>query len=290
MEQVLRPIYQERASSPSTLGVVLIEKRWNGDPITDTFDEILLIISEDDEHPIFTKHYAYGAGKSAMHVINDKQLRKWLLLGTRRKVVDWIVYGKVFFDRNEFVETLKKELLTTPYFGQSLKQGLELSKLVRTYTEGKTFFEQQNYMDAYQYAVQSLNHLARLVIIEKGLLPEVTVWSQVKKLDPAIYKLYEELLISKEPLEKRLELLFLASEFFIHNRTENAAQHIMSIMQCKPEWTIQELHEQQELQLYSSNLEVLIEYLIEKGFIEITESASKNEFINHRNYRVRISR
>ena len=27
MEQVLRPIYQERASSPETLGVILVEKR-----------------------------------------------------------------------------------------------------------------------------------------------------------------------------------------------------------------------------------------------------------------------
>ena len=58
-----------------------------------------------------------------------------------------------------------------------------------------------------------------VAVIENGLFPEVTVWSQVKKIDPAIYKLYEELIISDEPLEKRLELLFLASEFFIHNRT-----------------------------------------------------------------------
>ena len=82
-------------------------------------------------------------------------------------------------------------------------------------------------MDAYHHVVKSLHHLARLAVIENGLFPEVTVWSQVKKIDPAIYKLYEELIMSEEPLEKRLELLFLASEFFIHNRTADGARHIM---------------------------------------------------------------
>ncbi|VDG99398.1 Uncharacterised protein [Lysinibacillus sphaericus] len=111
--------------------------------------------------------------------------------------------------------------------------GIELAKLVRRYMEGKTFFEQLHYMDAYHHAVQSLHHLARLSVIEKGILPEVTVWSQVKKIDPSIYKLYEELIMSDEPIEKRLELMFLASEFFIHNRTEYGARHILEVMSQK---------------------------------------------------------
>ena len=97
--------------------------------------------------------------------------------------------------------------------------------------EGKTFFEQGNatWMPIIMLS-NSLHHLARLAVIENGLFPEVTVWSQVKKIDPAIYKLYEELITSDEPLEKRLELLFLASEFFIHNRTHDGARHMMDLM------------------------------------------------------------
>lgn len=48
----------------------------------------------------------------------------------------------------------------------------------------KDFFEQGNYMDAYHHVVESLHHLARLAVIENGLFPEVTVWSQVKRLTP----------------------------------------------------------------------------------------------------------
>ena len=285
MEQVLRPIYQERASFPETLGVILVEKRGKGDPITDTFDSILLIITADEEIPIFTKHYTDGNEKAAMHIISEKQLRKWLLQGSKRKVVDWLFHGKVYFDRNEFVERLKTEFQEYPFHGRNIKMGLEFSQLVRGYMEGKTFYEQGNAMDAYHHVVKSLHHLARLAVIENGLFPEVTVWSQVKKIDPAIYKLYKELIISDEPLEKRLELLFLASEFFIHNRTLDGARHIMDLMAEQELWTIQELHEHEEARLYSVDLEVFIEFLIEKGIIKVIQSDSKNELIFHRDYR-----
>ncbi|MBD7908656.1 nucleotidyltransferase-like protein [Sporosarcina gallistercoris] len=286
MEQTLRPIYQERASFPDTLGVLLVSKRWEGDPLTDTFDEILLIISSSNTIPIQTKHYTDGEEKAALHIISENQLKKWLLLGTKRKVVDWLFYGKVFFDRNEYIEDLKRELHEHPFFGRDLKMGIELAKLVRRYMEGKSFFEQHHYMDAYHHAVQSLHHLARLAVIEKGILPEVTVWSQVKKIDPSIYKLYEELIMSDEAIEKRLELMFLASEFFIHNRTEYGARHILEVMSQKETWRIQELHEHEELKMYSVDLEMLIEFLIEKNIIKVLSIDSKNDFLYHRRYSV----
>lgn len=46
MEHILRPIYQERASQPDTLGVILINKRENAPNMTDTFDAVLLIYSK----------------------------------------------------------------------------------------------------------------------------------------------------------------------------------------------------------------------------------------------------
>lgn len=288
MEQVLRSIYQERASDSDTLGVILIDKREEDDPITDTFDTLLLIITADEEMPIYTKHYTAGNLKAAMHVISEKQLQKWLLIGSKRKVVDWLLNGKIYFDRNEYVENLKRQLREFPYYGQQIKMGLAFSKLVRAYIEGKSSFDRENYMDAYNDVVNSLHCLARLAIIEKGLVPEVTIWSQVKKIDPSIYKLYEELIMSDELLEKRLELLFLASDFFIHNRTAKGAEHILAVMSHKEQWEIQELHEHEELKMYSTDLEVFIEFLIERGFIKTVRLESKNNLIYHRSYKVNV--
>ncbi|MET3576309.1 nucleotidyltransferase-like protein [Bhargavaea ullalensis] len=285
MEHLLRPIYQERAGDPDTLAVLLIEKREKLDPVTDTFDAILLIIARDAERPVYTKHYTDGAEKAAMHVVSEKQLKKWLLLGTNRKIVDWLLFGRILFDRNEYIETIKREMKEFPFYGRQIKMGLEFARLIRHYMEGRMFFEQENYLDAYNDVVRSLHGLARLSVIESGLFPEVTVWSQVRKIEPAIYKLYEELVLSDEPIEKRLELLFLAGEFFIHSRTEDGARHIVSVMSERPVWTIQELHEQEELRNYSADLEVFIEYLIEKGYIDAVQEPAKDGRIDHRYYR-----
>ncbi|MGE7921071.1 nucleotidyltransferase-like protein [Viridibacillus sp. NPDC093762] len=286
MEQLLRPIYQERASHPNTLGVILIEKREEVSPITDTFDTILLIITKQSDRPVFTKHYTFKDKKAAMHIITEKQLNKWLLVGTNKKIVDWLFFGKVLFDRNEYLSNLKKELKEFPFYGRKIKMGIEFAKLIRRYLEGKVCFEERNYLDAYNHVVESLHHLARLAVMDKGLYPEVTVWSQVKQIDPAIYKLYEELITSEESLDKRLELLFLASEFFIHSRTAEGATHVIEVMSQKDFWTIQELHEQEELKNYSVNLEVFIEYLIDKGYISVERVETKGNNIYHRDYKV----
>lgn len=286
MEQLLRPIYQERASHPNTIGVILIEKREEVSPITDTFDTILLIITKQSERPVFTKHYTFKDKKAAMHIISEKQLNKWLLVGTNKKIVDWLFFGKVLFDRNEYLSNLKKELKEFPFYGRKIKMGIEFAKLIRRYLEGKVCFEEKNYLDAYNHVVESLHHLARLAVMDRGLYPEVTVWSQVKQIDPAIYKLYEELITSEESLNKRLELLFLASEFFIHSRTADGATHVIEVMSQKDFWTIQELHEQEELKNYSVNLEVFIEYLIDKGYISVERVETKGNNIYHRDYKV----
>lgn len=287
MEALLRPIYQERASDPDTIGIISIEKREEVSPITDTFDSILLIVVLEAEQPIFTKHYSYDDKKAAMHIVTEKQLRKWLLVGTNPKLVDWILNGRVVFDRNEYIEDLKKELDDFPINSRKVRMGIEFAKLSRRYMEGKVFFDQLNYLDAYNHIIDSLHHLARLAVFENGMHPEVMVWKQVKQLDPAIYKLYDELISSKESLEKRLELLFLASEFLIHSRTKDGAQHILEVLASKDFWTIQEIHEQDELKKYSVDLEVFIEFLVDKRFILIEKQTTKSNEIMHRCYKVR---
>lgn len=286
MEHILRPIYQERASQSDTLGVILVTKREETMSVTDTFDAVLLIVVKEADIPIFTKHYLHEDKKMAMHVITEELLNKRLNVGLDRRIVDWIFHGKVMFDRNEYMSNLRLKLQEFPYLGRKLKTGIQFSKLIRRYLEGKEFFNRGNHFDSYNHVVDSLHHLARLAVIENGLYPEVTVWSQVKKLEPSIYKLYEELVMSTESLEKRLELLFLAIEFLISSRTHDSAQHILETMLTKDSWTTQELHNHNELKYYAKDLEVFVEYLIDKGYIIADSKLSKSGLIYHRHYKV----
>lgn len=284
MENILRPIYQERASHPGTLGVLMIEKTHHALPTTDTFDAVLLMIVKDAEQSVFIKHYSYGEKKAALHIVTEKKLNNWILLGSNKRVFDWLYNGKVLFDRNEYLAKLKEELKEFPFYGRKLKMGLEFAKLIRRYMDGKAFFENQHYLDAYNHVIHSLHHLARLSVIENGFHPEVTVWNQVKQIEPEIYKLYVELVNSDETMEKRLELLFLASEFLIHSRTKVGINHLLDVLLEKEYWTFNEMLTHNELVEYSVDLGMLLEYLIDRGFINVKNIETKGQEVFHRYY------
>ncbi|MCH1627910.1 nucleotidyltransferase-like protein [Ferdinandcohnia quinoae] len=287
MEDLLRPIYQERASNLHTLGIIMIEKSDEAFPITDTFNSVLLVIVKESQKPFIIKHYESNNGKATLYTVTDTQLKEWLLLGSNRKVIDWILNGRVMFDRNDYIEDLKKELYEFPTEERQIKMGVEFAKLIRRYQDGKAFFELKHNLDAYNYVIHALHHLARLAVIEKGFHPEVTVWNQVKQIDPQIHKLYVELVESEESLEKRLELLFLASEFLIHSRVRLGGSHLINVLsENEDSWLYGEIMEHPDLQIYSVDLEVFIEFLVEKHLLEVELMETKGQGIYHRKYKI----
>ncbi|MEW9052525.1 MAG: nucleotidyltransferase-like protein [Neobacillus sp.] len=286
MKDILRPIYQERASQSNTLGVLMIEKKHKASHTTDTFDVVLLIIVKEADQPLLIKHYTYKDSKASMHILTEDRLKEWLLLGTNRKIFEWLHNAKILFDRNEYMANLKTELREFPFYGRKVKMGLEFSKLIRRYVDGKALFEGKQFLDAYNHVVHSLHHLARLAVIENGLHPELTVWHQVKQIEPEIFKLYEELVNSEESIEKRLELLFLANEFMIHSRTSVGAEHLLNVLIKREYWYFNEIMNDEELSPYSVDLAVFLEFLIEKGLVNVVNIETKGQGIYHRCYQV----
>jgi hypothetical protein len=284
MENILRPIYQERASHANTLAIIMIEKRNQTSPLTDNLDVALLVIVNDSDQSRFIKHYEYEDKKASLTIMTKDELNESILLGTNRRIVDWVLNGKILFDRNEFIVGLIDRLRTFPFSERKLKIGIEYGKLIRRYLEGKVFFESNQLLDAYNHIVHALHHLARLEVIDRGYYPEVTVWNQVKQIEPQIYKLYKELVESDESLEKRLELLFLASDFLIHSKTEVGAAHILTIMSEKESWFYNELHQHPEIKYYSVDLSVILEFLVEKKFISKERIETKGKGVYHRAY------
>ncbi|AZB41940.1 hypothetical protein CEF21_06245 [Bacillus sp. FJAT-42376] len=284
MENILRPIYQERASHPDTLAVIMVEKKDQTSAATDMFDAALLIIVRTAETPVHIKHYEFNNQKASMHIVTEKQISEWLVLGTNRRIIDWILNGKVLFDRNEYLSSMVETLNTFPFSERKLKIVMEYGKLIRRYFEGKAFFEAKQYLDAYNHIVHALHHLARLEVIDQGFYPEITVWNQVRQIEPQVYKLYQELIDSGEPLNKRLELLFLASDFLIHSKADVGAAHLLSILEEKDYWHFSELLAHPEIAYYGVDLSILLEFLVEKQFVGIHLIETKGKGIYHRAY------
>ena len=286
MKDVLRPIYQERASQSNTLGILILEKMKPISPVTDNFDVILFIIVKDAKELWYVKHYEFENKSAAMHTVDEKLLHHWIDTSSYRRAVEWVINGTVIFERNEYVTELKEQLRTFPQEKRDLKKVIEFAKLIRSYSEAKDLYESEHYLDSFSRMVHSLHYLARLSIIEKGFHPEVTVWNQVKRIEPEIYKLYQELIESGEPTDKRIHLMIIAVEHSISKRAESSTQHLLSLMKEQEEpWSFGELKVHPEIQEYILDLSSMIEYLVEKNIIEVVLQETKGDHIFHRTYK-----
>ncbi|RWZ51320.1 hypothetical protein EQV77_17310 [Halobacillus fulvus] len=285
MEDLLRPIYQERASQSNTKGILILEKNKPISPVTDNFDIILFIIVNEPEEDWYVKHYEFENKSAAMHIVSEKLLTHWIETSSYRRAVEWLINGSIIFERNEYVTDLKEQLRTFPQETRDLKKAIEFSKLIRRYTEAKDLYESEQYLDSFSQMVRSLHYLARLAIIEKGFHPEVTVWNQVRRIEPEIYKLYQELIESHEPTEKRIQLMILAVDHSISKRSTSSAKHLIELMSKREEpWSFGELKVHPEIQEYMFDLSSMIEYLVENHVIKVVPQETKGVGIYHRKY------
>ncbi|MFC3039251.1 nucleotidyltransferase-like protein [Virgibacillus xinjiangensis] len=285
METLLRPIYQEHASNPATLGIIILEKVKPNSPITDDFDVILLIMVSEAEQPWKVKHYEFDDKSAALHIVTKDLLREWIDTSGYRRAIEWVIYGRKIFDRNGFITELKEELRSFPTEKRDLRKIIEFGKLVKRYKEGKELFEIGEHKEAYRKMNYSLHYLARLTVIEEGFYPEVTVWSQVKQIDLETYKLYEEFIESHEPIEKRIQLMVIAIEFIINKRARVATKHLLDVMQSKKEpWSFAELKVHPLIAPYMLDVAAILSYLVEKNIIRTVREVTKGVGVYHRKY------
>lgn len=287
MENFLRPIYQEHASNPNTLGILIIEKTQFDSPITDDFDTILLIITDQYKQSWYVKHYEVAEKTAAIHIIEENVLLEWIDTSGYRRAVEWIIHGNSVFDRNEYIAGLKKQLQDFPCEKRNLRKVIDFGKLVKSYSEAKSLYESGELKDSNSKILNSLHYLARLSVIEKGYYPEVTVWNQVKNIDLEVYKLYEEFIESKEDLDKRIELMLIAMDFIIHNRASLSVKHLLDIMKLKETaWAYDDIKSIPMVQSYRLDLSAILSYLVEKNIIITVLEETKGVNVYQRKYMV----
>ncbi|GIO24881.1 nucleotidyltransferase-like protein [Oceanobacillus sp. J11TS1] len=288
MENFLRIIYQEHASNPNTLGILIVEKTQFDRPITDEFDSILLIIVENQEVDWYVKHYEVNGQKVAMHMVSRSILMDWIDTSGYRRAVEWVIYGRKVYDRNEFVMGLKDQLQSFPEEKRTLRKMIDFGKLLKNFSEGKALYEAKEVMDSYSKILNALHYLARLSVIDQGYYPEVTVWNQVKNIDLEVYKLYEKLMDSTEDLEKRIELMLIAMDFVMFHKAASASAHLLNVLRQKDEyWSYASIKALPEIEHYTLDLHAIISYLEEKDIIDMKRVPTKNPDVFQRMYRVK---
>ncbi|GEM04326.1 hypothetical protein HMI01_13140 [Halolactibacillus miurensis] len=281
----LRSLYQAYTGDDDTVGVIQVDKTSRQSPNTDGFDTILLVVKEADEKIWSVKHYQIEDATVALHLVSSKRLEEWIKFSTYRRMIQWISKGKVLFDRNEFLNELKQELDRFPEELRSVKLTQEYAKAIRMFKEAVQLYDTDEELDCFNKVLRTLHSIGRLSVVKEGFYPELTGWQQIKRLDSGTYKLYEELVLSHEPIKQRVELMLLAIDFTLSNKVTEASEHLISIM-GDDAWKVDDLKETVRDFDYHLDLAILMAYLIEKKMIKVEEVQSKNPHVKHRYYRV----
>jgi hypothetical protein len=206
-------------------------------------------------------------------------LELWLFNGDNRNIIYWILQGEIILDQGTYLESLRHRLLEFPDLLKEQKLLMEFSLFLSTFIQSKEYMAEGHYLDAYSNILEALHHWARIVIVEDNNHPELTVWRQVRLINPGVYKLYEELTLSSETLRQRVELVILACEFSVMSKMESCCKLLLRILEGRETpWPIAEIQSHIDLQHLRINVALLLNKLVKKSLVREVAVAMDDTF------------
>ncbi|MFC0213580.1 nucleotidyltransferase-like protein [Paenibacillus chartarius] len=252
---------------PDICSVSAVENPNQLPSLTDGFDLLLLIVTRSLDRSDYIHHYS----REGVHIqekwVHPDQLEQWIM-GDSRNLIQWLLKGEILLDRDTYLEALRHKVLEFPFELRGHKLMVEFSRFLRTYLQSKEYLLDEHLLDAYNNILEALQHWARIVIIEEGHHPEITVWRQIRSLNPGVYKLYEELTTSRETVKQRVQLVLLACEFSVMSKMERCCVPLLHILESREEpWSAAELQRLPALRDISADLPLLLNKLVKKSLI-----------------------
>jgi hypothetical protein len=274
------------ANNSNVRSVIILENDSSFSPLTDGFDVLLLVLCYgfDAQRPL--SHYIKQNKRIQERWVDAERLQKWVSAGENRRIIEWLLRGTIMFDRDGYMNGLRHNLLQFPQELSEQRLLIEFSAFLRTYLQSKEYLKAGHYMDAFSNILEALHHWARIAIIEQGIHPEVTVWEQLRTINVGVFKLYEELILSPDAMEKRIQLLILASDFFASTKLDICCSIIFRILRSRKEpWTVQELAMHSDVRGLPIDINMILHKLTKKSLVREITYAS-HEFFGETRYTI----
>ncbi|KZE67444.1 hypothetical protein FKV70_19545 [Paenibacillus ottowii] len=237
------------------------------------FDELILIIGEGRKPVRSIQHLLINGLKCQVLYTTLRCLKGWIIAGEQANIIDYVLEGRMVWERDERVRHLRQEIIEFNDPLREQKRFHEFSRFLVNYVQGKKAVREGRTIDAYQSVLKALDHWASIELIERGIYPKVHLWVQVQSLDRTVEKLYNELTLSTETLEQRVELVLLACEFSVMSKMEECSSPLLRILGSRREpWSIDELMNHPELEDLQIDLTVVLRKLVYRSLIR--ESAA----------------
>ncbi|MDF2814943.1 MAG: nucleotidyltransferase-like protein, partial [Paenibacillus sp.] len=249
-------------------------------PLVDGLDYLVLIVRDQDNLASTITHYIKDGYRIQERGLNSVQLEQWMMYGPTRSVIQWMLQGEIVMDPHLYMEGLLHKLIEYPMEMRRQQLQIEFSHFLRSYLQSKQYLQDGHVLDAYSNVLAALCHWARIAIIEEGIHPEVLVWAQVRRLNPGVYKLYDELTSNEESLEQRVRLVVLACEFSVMSMMESCCYILLNVIKSRQDpWSLSELAEVQSLKELNLELPLLIAKMSRKELIKEVAYSEDDSFI-----------
>ncbi len=236
-------------------------------PLVEGTDRLVLIVRDQIDPDGEIEHWLWHDLRVQVRRVTPDALEQWIVSGDRSGV-QWLVQGKIVRDESGFLGELRRRLDEWPVLLREQKLLCEFSRFFLTYMYAKRDMQNGQAVDAYSHVLASLHHWAHIALVEEGMLPETTVWEQMRRVNPGIYKLYEVLTSSSETLEKRVQLVILACEFSVLTNMKSSCALLMRVLGDRKEpWTLKELSRDARLRALPIDLSLLLRKLVHRGLV-----------------------
>ncbi len=256
-------------NDPRIISVMAVDNPKQLPSLTDGFDTLLLIVTNDQRLNNHTTNYIRDDSRIQERWTDPTSIEQWIRHGVNRNILHWLLKGEILLDQNTYLEGLRHRILEFPGDLREHKLLIEFSHFLRKYLQSKEYILDDHILDAYNNILEALHHWARIVIVEDGYHPEITVWRQIRAINPGVYKLYEELTMSKETLKQRVQLVLLACEFSVMSKMEHCCEAFIQILRdSEHPLSSDELQQHSQLVEIKSELPLLLNKLVKKGLIK----------------------
>lgn len=243
-------------------------ERFHGSLIQD-FELLVLVVHNDDQLKSAVGHYRYGDLRYQMIYASRHELKSSIVTGNHNNLTECLIEGEIIWEEDSALSDLRQELSA---FGTELREQKllhEFTSFLRMYVEAKRHIQEGHVVDAYYNVLEALGNWARIVLVEQGIYPDHAVWTHVQNLDRALWKLYQELTVSSETLEQRVELVLLACEFSVMSKMSECSELLLRVLRSRKEpWSINELVHHPQLRFVREDLPLVIRKLVFRSIVK----------------------
>ncbi|AQZ46348.1 hypothetical protein ERICIV_03692 [Paenibacillus larvae subsp. larvae] len=251
-------------------GVLVVQPGKENPPMYDGADKLLFIVSNGNLRNCKSIiHYIKDGKRIQERWINIEEMKVFLFTNSYIEIRNSLLKGEIILDRYGNLGGLRQTLLDLPEQIREWQLFVEFAQFLNEYVQGKRYSLQGQQMDSYQHILEALRHWAQIVLIEEGEHPDLGIWGRIKQVNPGVYKLYEELTMSKETIKQRVELVLLACEFSVMSKMEKCCKPLLALMEERQEaWSMTELQQLTDLQEVRNLIPIVVHKLVKRGLIE----------------------